>query len=128
MDMAKEEHQSHRAWYVIQEILFGIDIVVNFFVEYQDKGSGETVRNWYAITMRYVKGTFLWDLLAIFPFYEIITNDLDNTPKGNLYDYYHLIHLLKCLRLYMAVKVLSPRALTNFISKIQLYFEKKKMQ
>jgi len=47
------------------EIAFCIDIIRNFFMQYEDVEEQKTIRNLKLIAKRYMKGDFLVDLLAI---------------------------------------------------------------
>lgn len=49
----------------IMEVCFLIDIVRNFFMQYEDVEEQKTVRNLKLIAKRYLKGDFVVDLLAI---------------------------------------------------------------
>ena len=47
------------------EIAFCIDIIRNFFMQYEDVEEQKTIRNLKMIAKRYLKGDFVVDLLAI---------------------------------------------------------------
>ena len=48
-----------------------IDLMLNFFVEYQPEDTLKRERDFAAIARRYIKGQFFIDLLALFPFVYI---------------------------------------------------------
>lgn len=49
----------------IMEISFLLDIIRNFFMQYEDIEEQKTVRNLKLIAKRYIKGDFMVDLLAV---------------------------------------------------------------
>jgi len=53
------------------EIAMLIDLMLNFFVEYQPEDTLKRERDFAAIARRYIKGQFFIDLLALFPFVYI---------------------------------------------------------
>ncbi|XP_048237827.1 potassium voltage-gated channel subfamily H member 8-like isoform X1 [Haliotis rufescens] len=88
---------------VVVEILFIIDIVLNFRTSYVNK-SGQVVYESRMIAMNYIKGWFLLDLLAAIPF-DLLYAVQINTNTG-----YHigtLIHLLKVARLLRLARLLQ---------------------
>lgn len=54
------------------DLLFAIDIVVNFFCATQDENF-KVIDNRKEIALHYLKGWFIIDALAIFPFELMIT-------------------------------------------------------
>lgn len=61
------------------EILFWIDLVQNFFREYEDENSPVPIREFNLIAVKYLKGSFLYDFLSIFPFVMIIDSNFKRT-------------------------------------------------
>jgi hypothetical protein len=57
----------------IMEVCFGLDIIRNFFMQYEDVEEQKTIRNLKMIAKRYIKGDFVVDMLAIsrLPFHLI---------------------------------------------------------
>ena len=57
----------------VMEVCFALDIVRNFFMQYEDVEEQRIVRNFKLIAIRYLKGDFFVDVLAIsrFPLYLI---------------------------------------------------------
>jgi hypothetical protein len=49
---------------IIFEVIFGVDILVNFCLEYRPENSLKMERDWRKIAERYAKGLFLFDALA----------------------------------------------------------------
>ena len=58
------ENQTMKFIDIVMEVFFGIDILRNFFMQYEDVEEQKTVRNLKMIAKRYLKGDFLVDLLA----------------------------------------------------------------
>jgi len=50
------------------DLLFGVDIIVNFISAYEDDATGIPVINPKVISNNYVSSWFLFDLIAIIPF------------------------------------------------------------
>ena len=50
------------------EILFLIDMLLEFILEYTDEQTNQPVRNISAIALRYAKGDMKYDLLPLIPF------------------------------------------------------------
>ena len=59
---------------VIMEVLFLIDIIRMFFMQYEDVEDAKTVRNLKLIAKRYLKGDFAVDVIAIsrYPLRELL--------------------------------------------------------
>jgi hypothetical protein len=79
----------------VMEVFFCLDIVRNFFMQYEDFEERKTIRDLKLIAKRYLKGVFLFDMLAIFHYviYEICKRtDIDQ-------DQLYLLYLLRLLRL-----------------------------
>jgi hypothetical protein len=64
------------------------------------------------IAINYLKGTFIIDFLAFFPFYNVISSlmshDPDEQNRNEMYHYINLFFLLRLLRLYKAAELLDP--------------------
>ena len=54
------------------DMLFGVDIILNFNTTYQDSKTGDEKTSRHEIRNNYMKGMFLIDILATIPFYEIL--------------------------------------------------------
>lgn len=52
---------------IVIEVCFFIDIVLNFFLEYKDDEDFKPVRDLKKISIRYIKGVFIFDVLATLP-------------------------------------------------------------
>lgn len=57
------------------DALFGVDIIINFFVPYFDKGECQFITSHKKIACRYLTFHFWIDLLSIFPFDLFISDD-----------------------------------------------------
>ncbi|KAK3083375.1 hypothetical protein FSP39_021037 [Pinctada imbricata] len=82
---------------VVVEILFMIDIVLNFRTSFLSK-SGQIVYASRLIVINYVKGWFLLDLLAAIPFDFLILLDVTTTTP---------VHLLKIARMLRLARLLQ---------------------
>jgi len=60
-----------RIWAWVVEAFFYADMVLNFFHSYRDTDKNEVIVEFNAICMNYIKGAFIIDLLACFPFQVI---------------------------------------------------------
>ncbi|CAH8589647.1 unnamed protein product [Schistosoma bovis] len=82
---------------IIVELLFIIDIILNFWTTYVSK-SGQVVYHLKAIAINYLRGWFFLDLLAAIPFDVILAV---NNPEiqGTIGEMGNWIHLLKLARL-----------------------------
>ena len=93
---------------LLQELMFGIDIIISFFCEFKDKETGDYIREPKRIALNYLKTTFWIDFLAFFPFFEVFGKWFKQEEKDGSYDFYHLICLLRLLRMYKAAELLKP--------------------
>ena len=55
-----------RKWLV--DILFGIDIFINFISAYEDRNANKMIFDRKKIAVNYIKSWFILDLIACFPF------------------------------------------------------------
>jgi len=82
-------------WFLIAEAIiefcFFIDIVLNFFLEYKDDEDFKPVRDLKKIAIRYIKGVFIFDVLATLPLAFLIPKEYEEARQ--------LVYLLKLLRL-----------------------------
>ena len=88
--------------------MFGVDILIVFFTEIIDDKTGEKERGLKKIAFQYLKTTFLIDLLAFFPFFELFRFQMVEDKGENKYNFYHILYLLRLLRMYKAAQLLSP--------------------
>ncbi|XP_024874403.1 potassium voltage-gated channel subfamily H member 8 isoform X2 [Temnothorax curvispinosus] len=82
---------------VVVEVLFIIDIVLNFRTTYVSR-KGEVVSNSRSIAVNYVKGWFFVDLVAALPFDFLYASDVysgEDSAHSNI----HLVKLTRLLRL-----------------------------
>lgn len=87
---------------LIFDILFFLDIVVNFFSAYQDEEQ-HMVDNHRRIVINYLTGWFFVDLTAVLP----ITYFYDDTQNGAAFRYNKLLRLIRLPRLYRLVRLLK---------------------
>ena len=103
------------------DILFIIDLFINFFVEYYSK-KGILIKKRTKIINNYLIGWFLFDFLTALPFnllYFYYCNQLENqiciTYENNNITYY--LSMLKCLKSMKMYKMLSEKK-NQFITRL----------
>lgn len=90
----------------IVDALFAIDIFVNFMsaVELAD---GNIAMQPKLIAQIYLRSWFLFDLVAVFPFQQIISSaTIDSQGQKTGTDYNQLVRLVRLPRLYRMVRIL----------------------
>lgn len=98
-------------WQMLQEAIFGIDILIIFFTEFRDDTTGEYNRIFSSIACNYLKGHFIFDFLSFFPFFEIFRHQMvedDGEDADTVYNFYHLLYLFRLLRIYKAAQITRP--------------------
>lgn len=62
-------------WQVVQECIFGFDIILTFFTEIEKDDGYNTyyVRSPKLIALEYLGGYFIIDFIAFFPFFEVLS-------------------------------------------------------
>ena len=74
-DSVKDENDNDRLpWFLMNTIMdsiFGIDIVVNFATSYYDEDF-KLIDDRKVIASKYLRGWFIFDVIAIFPFETLI--------------------------------------------------------
>ena len=92
----------------IMEIFFLISMYSNFMTDYLPEGSSEPVRDLQKIAIRYLKGDFFMQFLALIPFTFFI--EIDRV-------FVHL-YLLKVSRAFNAIKFFDVQKIFNNIKMI----------
>ena len=104
------------AWFYFNLCLdaaFLADVVINMFSAYYDEDN-RLVTNHRKIMLTYLRGWFLVDLIASFPF-NLIENQIDSgTNSGN---YNNILRLLRLPRLYRLLKIARLIKLINFVKR-----------
>ena len=54
-----------------------IDLVLTFFVEYHDPNTMQVEKRFIELCKLYLKGDFIFDFLAIIPFYELLMGKVE---------------------------------------------------
>jgi potassium voltage-gated channel Eag-related subfamily H member 2 len=83
---------------LIVDIMFVVDIIINFRTTYVDPKNNSIVSHPWKIALNYLKGWFLIDLIAAIPFELLLVGN--DTQEGG-----YLIGLLKTARLLRLVRV-----------------------
>lgn len=101
----------------ISDILFGIDIILNFSTAYVDKKTGELIVSRRKIAIYYCKGYFIIDLVASFPF-QILTGGGGQalSKSGKVL---RLPKLIKFLRLFRLLKLMRIYRLRQLMTRLQ---------
>ena len=84
----------------ITDVIFWVDIVVGFRTTYINVSNGDEITDQKKIALRYLKGKFIFDLLAVFPV-EILEAFLSGSTENYIY-----LRLLKMTRIFRLQKVL----------------------
>ena len=79
----------HEYFYKIIEIIYGINFILNFLVEFVPENSidGEPVRDLAKIAARYYHTELIWDVMALIPFNYFFT-----------FKYSRFLTMIKCVR------------------------------
>ncbi|GMH71165.1 hypothetical protein TL16_g05580 [Triparma laevis f. inornata] len=101
----------------ISDILFGIDIILNFSTAYVDKKTGELIVSRRKIAIYYCKGYFIIDLVASFPF-QILT-DGGGQALSKSGKVLRLPKLIKFLRLFRLLKLMRIYRLRQLMTRLQ---------
>lgn len=78
--------------------LWTLDIVFNFFTTYFDSNEEEVFNHW-KIVKNYLAGEFIIDVLATFPFYNLVVFLNPDLPHSELFLVFLMLRLLRVLRL-----------------------------
>ena len=121
----EEETTFLQAMEATVDILFGIDMFVNFISAIEDPVSGKLVVHHRTIAKHYLKGWFWLDFLACFPF-QLIKFDGGEDVAGNqailrlarLPRLYRLVRLLRMIKMLRVLK--NSRLITDVIEVLQV--------
>ena len=108
---------------LITETLFSLDLLFCFLQEYNDVETYRTVREVKTIAKHYLKGSFIFDLLAIIPFYFMFdsTNKIEYERNSRLIK---LLKLLRVPRLFALLNVDKIKKSIQYHYEMQLYDSK----
>jgi len=93
------------------DILFFIDLGLQFFVSYEDPQSGNQVFNHRLIARHYLSFWFWLDLVSIFP-YDLVALFLGNQDLGNL-------GTLSIIRMFRMLKLFKLASMKQFFKKVE---------
>lgn len=96
---------------LVFESIFFIDMVFNFFKEYQPKLSTQPVRSFEKIALNYMHGQFIYDLIPLIPYSYMF--EFRNC---------RLLYFLKSIRIFKSVEMMSDKV---FIKELADYNRKK---
>ena len=89
------------------DILFLIDIIVNFLTEYTDTSSGDQIRNPAKIAKRYILSVFMFDLASCIPFISSLFFGKFVNKKPKLKQALSLLRIFKLIRLRKISEAIS---------------------
>ena len=92
---------------MLVDILFGIDIIVNFVSAYEDPKDGLPIISFKKISVNYLTGWFFLDLIAVFPvqvFEGMFSGE--SSGEGAVGNKIKMVRLARLPRLYRLVRVL----------------------
>jgi hypothetical protein len=89
----------------ILDSIFIIDLILNFFMSYEDAESGREIKDPKRITRNYLKTWFVLDLLACVPFDLVFSLTL-NQDRENLEEVTKLARVARIYRLYRLIRLL----------------------
>ena len=105
----KNEISSFNKLQIVMELIFLLDCIFKFFVEYTDEITNQKVKDITLISMRYINTDFIYDFCPLIPF-----NFFLNFP------YSRLLYLIKCNRLIPTIRFLDTGM---FMKKVKYFFD-----
>ena len=116
------EHIAMVMWVLI-EFLYCLDIAFSFLHEYysDEQINDKPISDIHKIAKHYLKGLFIFDFLAVFPFITIFDLDqgINLVTVGPSYRVEKIVYLLKTTRLKKATVVLGTKYVTLLIDQVQ---------
>jgi hypothetical protein len=82
----------HKAWDFFVEIFFYADIFLNFFSEFKDPDTKQTISDFKEIAKKYANSWFFIDFISIFPFHTFL-------PTGALTKLFRLARMPRMIKL-----------------------------
>lgn len=119
-----EENTTSRSifWFEFSiDITFSIDIILNFITAYHDSRTNVLITSFKLISKRYLKGFFLIDVLATFPFGFFLT-DSKFGVAGNIGKLGRLPKMMKFMRAMRLLKMLRVYKLQQYITKLEVEY------
>lgn len=92
---------------IIIEVTFLIDIILTFFQEYISEEDYQPVRSFRSIALRYIKRSFIFDIVALFPFQLFSSTDA----------FQQNVLLLKLFRMPKMFMLLNERHFRNILKR-----------
>ena len=86
---------------LIYQCFFSLDMLINFITEHHYESSTEVERDLCKLFTIYIKGRFIFDLVALLPLRSLFTPIL---PSSRLLD------LIKIIRLYVGFQLLDHKS------------------
>lgn len=89
------------------DLLFGFDILSNFFLAYTEMGTSKLVLDHRKIAVRYLRGWFFVDAFSTFPFWAVSSGASSSLVVLRVFRLARLMKLLRLLRLKRIAKMLT---------------------
>lgn len=112
-------------WFEVSiDIIFTIDIILNFITAYHDPKRNILITSFKLIAKRYLRGYFFVDAVATFPFGLILSNSTGSTVEaaGNIGKLGRLPKMIKLLRAMRLLKLLRVYKLQQFIERLEVEY------
>lgn len=98
------------------DIIFGVDIALQFKTTYYDPFTGEEIFDKKTITMEYLKGRFLIDILATVPFDNIAF--LITQERNEILPLFSLLKLIRVTRLGRIIEKMNVKEHIKLMMKL----------
>uniref|UniRef100_A0A7S3FW38 Cyclic nucleotide-binding domain-containing protein n=1 Tax=Strombidium rassoulzadegani TaxID=1082188 RepID=A0A7S3FW38_9SPIT len=94
---------------IIFEVIFSLDIIVQFLLEFKPEDQYNKVRDLTEIAKRYLKTRFIWDIIPLIPFKTFFAE----APQSKL------SYVVKIIRIMKGYHLLSPN---TFMRQVKMVF------
>lgn len=89
--MSEAQVSVFKTWDLGYTVIFSFDVLIQFFVEYSYPSSDKIEKNFFKVAIIYLNSSFIFDLIAIVPFYRLLNEVLS---------FCRLFYFVKLIRLY----------------------------
>ena len=94
------------------DVLFGMDIVLNFFTTMTDPFTGEELTDRNEIACLYLKGQFWLDLMCTVPFDNLFSTFLTNAHQLSV------LQMIKLIRIFRLTKIINYMTTTDDVKDV----------
>jgi hypothetical protein len=102
MTLSPEEIKKATTLQIVFESIFFIDMISNFFTEYQPNDSIKPVRSIEKISLHYLNGQFIFDAIPIIPYTFLFS-----------FKNCRLLYFVKSIRIFKSIELLSDKVFIN---------------